>query len=209
MFIDEYGIEWRVIPGLDGKYYVSEYGNVMNIKTGCVLVDRIDRAGYRELQLWVHSKKITFKIHRLVAMAFIPNPYNLPFVLHGDNNKLNCHVSNLRWGTASENVQQAHDDGISRNPDVRKYHRLYNPETGEEHYLFGMKAVAEMIGYNRNPGVLSACVRGCANPPYRIKNGPYKGFCIETLNLAPAWTYQGVIGYNIGKTFNDHLLAGE
>lgn len=207
MFIDEYGIEWRVIPGLDGKYYVSEYGNVMNIKTGCVLVDRIDRAGYRELQLWVHSKKITFKIHRLVATAFIPNPYNLPFVLHGDNNKLNCHVSNLRWGTAFENVQQAHDDGISRNPDVRKYHRLYNPETGEEHYLFGIRAVAEFIGYDKKHGNLSSYIS--RENPYRIKRGPFKGFYIECLHLTPAWTYQGVIGYNIGKTFNDHLLAGE
>lgn len=209
MFVDECGIEWRVIPGLDGKYYVSEYGNVMNINTGCVLVDRIDRAGYRELQLWVFGEKKTFKIHRLVAMAFIPNPNNHPFVLHGDNDKLNCHVSNLRWGTASENVQQAHDDGISHNPDSRKYHRVFNPETGEEEYLFGMKAVAEYIGYDKKPGTLSACVRLCKDPPYRIKRGPYKGYCIEVLDLPRAWAYQGVIGYNIGKTFNDHLLAGE
>ena len=207
MFVDENGVTWKMIPGLDGKYYVSEYGNVMNINTGCVLVDRIDRAGYRELQLWIFGEKKTFKIHRLVAMAFIPNPNNHPFVLHGDNNKLNCHVSNLRWGTASENVQQAHDDGISHNPDSRKYHRVFNPETGEEEYLFGMKDVAEYIGYDKNPGNLSVYLS--RENPYRIKRGPFKGYYIESLDLPRAWTYQGVIGYNIGKTFNDHLLAGE
>lgn len=179
----------------------------MNIKTGQILVDRIDRAGYREIQLWIFGGKKTFKIHRLVAMAFIPNPNNLPFVLHNDNVKTNCNRSNLRWGTASENVQQAHDDGISHNPDRRKYHRLFNPETGEEYYLFGMRAVAEFIGY-KNPQSLGSVVRQ-HNLLYMIKNGKYKGFYIETLNLTPAWTYQGVIGYNIGKTFNDHLLTGE
>lgn len=48
-----------------------------------------------------------FKASRLVAMAYIPNPNNLPIVCHKDNNPLNNHVSNLYWGTQKMNIQQA------------------------------------------------------------------------------------------------------
>ena len=49
------------------------------------------------------------RVHRLVAEAYIPNPNNYPYVLHLDDNKANKHVSNLAWGTPSENTQDAVD----------------------------------------------------------------------------------------------------
>ncbi len=58
------------------------------------------------------NKKITKRVHRLVAEAFLPNPNNYPFVMHIDNNKKNNDISNLKWGTASENTQQAVNDGL-------------------------------------------------------------------------------------------------
>lgn len=53
-----------------------------------------------------------FKLHRLIAITLIPNPHNYPVVRHLDNNKLNNHVSNLKWGTQRDNMQQMHDDGL-------------------------------------------------------------------------------------------------
>lgn len=47
-------------------------------------------------------------VHRLVAEFFVPNPDNKPFVLHLDNNTKNNRWDNLKWGTQSENVQQAY-----------------------------------------------------------------------------------------------------
>ena len=50
-----------------------------------------------------------------MAEAFIPNPNNYPVVMHIDNNKQNCCVENLKWGTVQENTQQAFDDGLQIN----------------------------------------------------------------------------------------------
>lgn len=55
---------------------------------------------------------ITKRVHRIIAECFIPNPNNYPIVMHIDNDKSNNNVSNLRWGTISENTQQAVNDGL-------------------------------------------------------------------------------------------------
>lgn len=61
------------------------------------------------------GKQRGYRTHRLVAEAFLPNPDNLPIVMHLDNNKTNIDVSNLKFGTASENTKQAFDDGLEKN----------------------------------------------------------------------------------------------
>ena len=54
-------------------------------------------------------------VHRLVAIAFIPNPLNLPEVNHKDWNKLNCHKDNLEWSTWSDNVKHAYSLWLMKN----------------------------------------------------------------------------------------------
>ena len=55
------------------------------------------------------------RVHILVTEDYIPNPNNYPVVMHIDNNKQNCCVENLKWGTVQENTQQAFDDGLQIN----------------------------------------------------------------------------------------------
>lgn len=55
------------------------------------------------------------RTHRLVAEAYLPNPDNLPIVMYLDNDKNNIDVSNLKFGTVSENTKQAFDDGLVKN----------------------------------------------------------------------------------------------
>lgn len=55
------------------------------------------------------------RVHILVAEAYLPNPNHFKIVLHLDNDKTNCCVSNLKWGTTSENTQQAFEDGLIKN----------------------------------------------------------------------------------------------
>ena len=55
------------------------------------------------------------RVHILVAEAYIDNPQHLSIVMHLDNDKSNCDVSNLKWGTVSENTSSAYEDGLAKN----------------------------------------------------------------------------------------------
>lgn len=69
--------------------------------------------GYRYAHLSTNNGKTkSFRAHKLVARAWIPNPENLPIVGHKNNNKADNRVENLYWTTWSENIQKAVDDGL-------------------------------------------------------------------------------------------------
>lgn len=91
---------WKDIDGLEGEYAISSKGNFKNLNTGRLLVGGYDGGGYKQVVI----KGKAYRIHRLVALAFIPNPQNLPQVNHRDENKENNNVENLEWCTASYNT---------------------------------------------------------------------------------------------------------
>ena len=71
--------------------------------------------GYLETHLYINNKNKVFKVHRLVAMAFIPNPENKPEVNHKDGNKQNNSKENLEWCTSSENQIHAYKNKLKVN----------------------------------------------------------------------------------------------
>lgn len=87
---------WKDIPGYNGRYKVSNLGRVANDKGKIMKVD-INQKGYARVQLTCGEKKTNAKVHRLVAEAFIPNPYGLPQVNHINEDKLDNRVGNLCW----------------------------------------------------------------------------------------------------------------
>lgn len=89
--------EWRPIKIFERLYEVSNMGRVRNVKKSNILCGHPDKKGYLRVCLHKDGKQKIFKIHRLVAMAFIPNPSNLPQVNHKDENKANNCVENLEW----------------------------------------------------------------------------------------------------------------
>ena len=93
---------FKPIDGYD-NYFVSNFGNVKNNKTNRILKHLNHRQGYKEIHLSKNGKRKIFKIHRLVAIAFLENPDNKPKVDHIDNNPANNNVKNLRWATSSDN----------------------------------------------------------------------------------------------------------
>lgn len=91
------------------NYEVSNYGNVRNLKTGRIMKAHKcgNGVGYLQVVLSLNGEKKHITIHRLVALAFLPNPYNKREVNHKDGNKRNNLLSNLEWATSRENSVHA------------------------------------------------------------------------------------------------------
>lgn len=84
------------------NYAVDAQGNVYNIKRGKLKTQQTYH-GYKYVQLHKDGKTRVVQVHRLVAMAFIPNPENLPCVNHKDEDRANNNVENLEWCTHAYN----------------------------------------------------------------------------------------------------------
>lgn len=102
---------WKDISGYEGLYSVSDTGLVKTHIYNKILKPII-QLGYESVVLYRNKKCKAFKVHRLVAMAFIPNPNNLSQVNHIDGNKRNNNVSNLEWCTAKQNTHHAINKGL-------------------------------------------------------------------------------------------------
>lgn len=94
------------IPDYNGLYYVREDGRVFKCD-GREMKGNINSYGYRVVSLTKDGVKKDHKVHRLVAMAFIPNPNDYGCVNHKDGNKLNNAMSNLEWCTKGYNNYHA------------------------------------------------------------------------------------------------------
>lgn len=92
---------YKTIDGYD--YEVSNVGQIRNVRTGRILKQKIDRFGYCQVCLYKDGVPKWVKVHRLVALAFIPNPKNLPEVNHKDECKTNNRLDNLEWCTSKYN----------------------------------------------------------------------------------------------------------
>ena len=85
------------------NYIIFEDGKIINTDTGREMKPSIDKMGYYFICLFKNGKKKFFKLHRLIALAFIPNPDNKPVIDHINRNKQDNRIENLRWATRSEN----------------------------------------------------------------------------------------------------------
>ena len=97
--------EWKLIPESDGKYLVSNLGRVKPVRTSQTpLKPYIGKNnGYPTVKIYGKNKIYRRTVHRLVALAFIPNPENKKTVNHKDGVRTNNVITNLEWATYSEN----------------------------------------------------------------------------------------------------------
>ena len=136
---------WKDIEGYEGLYQVSNFGNIKSLARIVHSEKRSDykikekvlkqsdtTTGYKKVELHKDNKKRkSFKVHRLVAQAFIPNPENKREVNHIDGNKHNNNVNNLEWVTSSENKLHAfemHLNPTKRDLDEEEIIRMYCEE---------------------------------------------------------------------------------
>ena len=163
MFLEE----WREIIGYEGLYEISSYGNIKNTQTGKIRKLKPGKNGYIKVDLYKEGLCTWYRVHRLVAEAFIPNPLNLPIVMHLDNDKSNNHYLNLKWGSISENTKQAYDDKLLITSE-------FFMMTNNEHTIIcrGYDELIEYTGYCRSQ---LGCYVKSQEP---LKKGKYKDYII-------------------------------
>ena len=100
---------WKPVVGYEGLYEVSQNGDIRNSRTN-KMIKTWDSMGYNSIALSKNGIVSKFKIHRLVALTFLPNNENKPCVNHIDGNKLNNNFLNLEWCTYTENAKHAYNN---------------------------------------------------------------------------------------------------
>ena len=184
---------WKDIEGYEGLYQVSNLGRVKSTSRYCydtkrkhyrklsekILKQAILNPKYYVVSLTKNGKQRTYRVHRLVAKAFLPNPNNYPIINHIDCNKLNNNVNNLEWCTHKHNSQEA----IKNNPSISKGLKRWNNKFGREHnrskkvYQID-KDTNEIIQMfygiseaSRKTGICSTNIGNCCNHKVQNKNG--------------------------------------
>ena len=147
---------WRPIPEYENRYEVSNWGRVRSIK---ILKPFRDRNGYLKYLLSNPGKVKSYFIHRLVALAFIPNPENKPEVNHIDGNKQNNCADNLIFVTRSENMKHAYNNNlkVAKKGEKNYRARFTNKQVKQirDEYIYGSReygtnALAKKYGVARS-----------------------------------------------------------
>jgi len=126
---------WKDVPGYEGFYQVSNLGNIKGLHRRCygrILSPAKNSKGYRYVCLYRDGKSKGIKVYRVVALAFLPNPNNLPEIDHIDGSRDNDTVSNLRWVSHQENINNPITRERFRNAQIGEKNSFYNKHHSEE-----------------------------------------------------------------------------
>lgn len=162
--------EWKPIVGYEGLYEVSNFGQIKSLEritnnnihiSEHIQTQRIGETGYMYVGLCKEGVKANKRVHRIVAIAFVPNPENKPQVNHKDENKQNNNADNLEWVTGTENInygtaiQRAHEKDCS--PLTKKV--LQIDKNGEIVAEYASQSIAAKA-FNTSAGNISNCCKG-------------------------------------------------
>lgn len=159
---------WKDIPGYEGRYKISNFGNIQSlnrevlskgklhqtIPTKYIKQQKDKRHSYLYVDLYDNISRKRFRVHRLVAMTFIPNPNNYPQINHIDGNKQNNSANNLEWCTQSHNMKEAYKIGLEK-PRTLKVNQ-YDLSNNFIRTWDSIKSI-QIFYNNRN---ISACCKG-------------------------------------------------
>lgn len=167
---------WKPIEGYEGFYVVSNYGRVKSLERyqtnrskqqlvkEKILKQSTSNCGYKRVELCKNGKRKPFSVHRLVAIAFVPNPKNKPQVNHIDENKANNYFENLEWCTSKENNNHGtHNKRISmtKGKKVQAFDKKGN-------FLMEFHSISEA---HRQTGVNQQCISFCIAGKYKQAGG--------------------------------------
>lgn len=152
---------WKEIEGYEGLYQVSNLGNVRSQNK--TLTPGIGKNGYPLVVLSKNGKTKSFYVHKLVALAFIPNPNNLKCINHKDEGRANNRVDNLEWCDYNYNNSY----GTRRLREVQtKSRKVEQLENGRLVKVWSSTREAQRNGF------VSGCISLCCNG----KRQSHKGY---------------------------------
>lgn len=175
--------KWKDIVGYENEYQINQFGEIRTLKNSPklkkydVLKPQISkRNGYVYQMLYKNGKEKLLRVHRLVAMAFLPNPNNLPQVNHKDGNKQNNSVDNLEWCEQSDNMKHAYKNGLQIpsenqrkaiiNTNKLKQKKVCQIKDGEVINTFS--GISEA---SRQTKISISCISRCCNLKRKSTNG--------------------------------------
>ena len=154
--------QWKPVDGYEGLYEVSNLGRVKSLNYNHTGKEKILKSnkvkGYLQVTLFKNGKMKYFKVHRLVATSFIPNPMGLPEVNHKDEVKINNVVSNLEWCSAKYNSNFGSRNKRIASAQSKAVEASKYEDFREIELRFASTQEAKRNGYNQ--GHVSACCRG-------------------------------------------------
>lgn len=141
---------WKDVVGFEDIFQVSSFGNVYSKRTNKNLKQCLTKSGYKTVATKIGGRNgvnHTFRVHRLVAIAFLGYCDGRVEVNHIDGNKANNKLSNLEWVTPLENMKHAKDTGLIKPPK----HRLSDEVKDSVYKMFCTKKytyrqIADMFG---------------------------------------------------------------
>lgn len=163
---------WKDVTGYEGLYMVSNLGKVASVlrqgTKGNILTPTINKRGYHFVGLNKDHVRKNFKVHRLVAVAFIPNPCGYSEINHIDGDKSNNCVENLEWTDRKGNMGHARQMGVMKNARAKldEWNSANwkipvistNVKTGAERRFDCISDAASALGVQATK--ISACLKG-------------------------------------------------
>ena len=181
----------KPIKGWEDLYTISSDGKVFSIRSNKYLKPRLSMDGYERVALCRGNYRREYRIHRLVAEAFLENPDNLPQVNHKDFNTRNNYLENLEWCTNKENTEYSirnNRKGFGNQILDRevyggtfkacKAYTFTNVFNNKSFTIIGIKSVLSQFGCSKKT-FLANVVKYCNTGAY-VKQGLFKGLRIDS-----------------------------
>lgn len=180
---------WKDIKGYEDKYQVSNLGRIKSLKDNkgksreIFLKFANNKQGYPFVNLYKDNKVKLYRVHRLVAEAFIPNPENLPQVNHINGKKTDNRVDNLEWCTQKENIGKAWKFGLCKSNligNVNKRKKVAQIDLQNNVIKIWNSVTEASKTLNINATSIAKCARG--EKHYNIVSGFKWKYLLEILD---------------------------